>query len=58
MGKFLKQTLASLDLAGTVPFAHPQRKKLSVDNDLGAMKVAALAVEQSFRLADIQEAAK
>lgn len=57
VGKSLNETQSSLDSAGTVPSANPQRNKLSVDNGLRAMKAAALAVEQSFRLTDTQKAA-
>lgn len=57
VGKSLNETQASFDSAGTVPSANPQRNKLSVDDGLRAMEAAALAVEQSFRLTDTQEAA-
>lgn len=54
VGKSLNETEASFDSAGTVPSANSQRNKLSMDDDLRAMKAAALAVEQSFRLTDTQ----
>lgn len=55
-GQSLSEAQASLDSAGTILSAKCQRNKFSVDDGLRAMKAAALAVEQSFRLTDSQEA--
>ena len=56
VGNSVSEIQASSDSAGTVPCANPQRNKWSVDDGLRAVKAAALAVEQSFRLTDTQEA--
>ena len=53
----LSEIQASSDSVGTVPPANPQRNKCSVDVGLRAVKAAALAVKQSFRLTDTQEIA-
>ena len=53
----LSEAQPSFDPAGTVFSANPARNKLSVDDGLRAVKAAASAVEQSFRLTDSQEAA-
>ena len=56
-GQSHSEAQASVDPGETVSSATPQRNKFSVDDGLRAMKATALAVEQSFRLTDAQEAA-
>ncbi len=56
-GQSLREAQASVEPGETIPSATPQRNKFSVDDGLRAMKAAALAVEQSFRLTYTQEAA-
>ena len=53
----LNEIQAFSDSVGTIPFANPQRNKFSVDDGFKTVKAAVLAVKQSFRSTDTQEAA-